>query len=216
MSEEREWSVVMTGFSGVYWDFVEAAREAFGREDFDASGPAVFPDSFLPAELASGLKQQEAERIVERLGAAGADVRSVRSADLPDVRHRAQDFWCIRCVGDMCFSEIEGLITVFCPTTLRDGLAQCSAEKSEPWHLESFFNHFHLGFGDQEEAVVEGREMVDALKDGLKQAYPDRSFTIAHWLGDEVSFWQTTPDSPREPEEGQELLFIEPVSSRPC
>jgi hypothetical protein len=209
---EDKWSVVMTWYQGEFWDFFEAAREVFGRDGFDASGPAVFPDSFLPAELAAGLERASAEAIAEGLRQSGATVAVVRESEQPELRHRASDFWCMRCVGDLCFAEIEGLITSLNPTNVRDILSRGFAEGSERWQRESFFNHFHVGFGDRplEEEIAEGQEMVDALKTGLEQAYPDREFTISHCLGNEVSFWQTTPGSPKQAEDGQELTFIGP------
>lgn len=205
-----EWSIVMTGFSGEWGDLVDATREIFDREDFDASGPAVYPDKYLPAEMADALTRDEADKAAERLETAGATIMVVRSDNLPAVRHRACDYWSQTCIGNDCLTVIDGLITTLNPTRAREWLYD-RLQDVENWQKESFLNHDHIFTSDSLEAAVkEGREMVTELETALRQAYPDRAFTIAHWLGDEVTFWQTTADSPREPEDDQELIFIEP------
>lgn len=209
---EQKWSIVMTGFSGEWGDLVDATWEAFGREGFDASGPAVFPKVYLPAEIADGLSCDEADKAAKRLETSGATIVVVQSDDLPTVRHYARDYWSQTCIGDDCFTIIDGLITNLNPTRAREWLYD-RLQDSMNWQKESFLNHCHVSTAfTEEDAVQEGIDMAAELESRLRQAYPDRSFTISHWPGEEVTFWQTTPDSPREPEGNQELIFIEPTT----
>ena len=81
----------------------------------------------------------------------------------------------------------------------------------QSWQQEAFLNHQHtFEWDDAEKAVAKGRQMAADMESALRQAYPERRFTICHDLGDQVTFWQTDEDSPREPEDKQELIFIEP------
>lgn len=222
MSEEREWSVVMMGFSGNCFaaafrpEFVGLEERVFGRRGLDITGMCFFPDKHLPAELADRLPLEEAEKAAAALREVGADVRVVRTDAVRDVRHRAAEVWATRCTETFCFTEVDDLISILGAVNTRDNLVHIQPG-TPSWNKELSLNHIHVGLGDEpEEATKKGRQTVDALRAALLQAYPERGFTIAHWLGDEVSFWQTTPDSPREPEDGQELIFVEPVSPLPC
>lgn len=212
MSEKRrEWSIVMTEFTGIFWDLFEATKEVFGREGFDASGPAVYPDRYLPAEIADGLTHEKAISAAERFKTAGATMIVVKSIDLPPVRHRAREYWSQVQVGDYLFTEIDGLITLMNPTLTRDRLYRGEFQNQPAWRVESFFNHMHTNMlASIDDAIQEGQEMAAELESALKQAYPDRAFTVSHWFGNCVSFWQTSSDSPREAEDEQKLTFINP------
>jgi len=205
-----EWSVVMTGFSGDWWLFKRTVESVFGREDLDAYKLCTETEEHLPSELSHALTRNEASQVAERLRDAGAAIAIVPSDELREVRHTAAEIWSTRCVGDLCFIEVGGLVTFGNSLEKRNILrhAPCGPK----WQVEKGLNHSHPADAGppRDKALELEADYVCELKAALKQAFPDRRFTISHVPEQAVSFWQTTPDSPREPECGQELVFVEP------
>lgn len=204
----RDWSVVMYSWSGDWMKFNNVAARAFGREGLSSISLAVHRDEHLPAELGDRLTRVEACEIALRLEQVGARAEAVRTGGVSGVRHRASEVWASCCTAAYCFSEIDGFITTLEPVNAREWLARFDPDESS-WRVELWLNHAHVGLGHPiEDAIAEGEQTVSELTTALRQAYPERAFTVMHDPGSLVSFWQTTPESPKTdymPEDDSEL-----------
>lgn len=212
---ERKWSIVMSGFSGNWVEFGERAKRAFGRDGLDSFSLALFTNEHLPSEIADGLSSEKAERIAAELRETGAEVSVLPTEQVANVYYRASEVWPTRCVGDTCFTEIDGMILSPSPINARENLALM--RKLSPclkaWELERSVNHFHPGIGESvdEEIAIQVAE-AESLESDLRDAYPDRAFTISQVPGhQQMSYWQTSLDSPRE-----QFSYIEPSGKPWC
>lgn len=213
-SQPEKWSVVMTGWpsrkgerkTDGMAELGEALQEAFGREDMSMLSLSccltIFADEHLPTELVCGFALDQAEASASRLREAGAEIEVVPTESVSGMKHRADEVWSDRCAGLFCFTEIDGMIFTSGGLGLRSelsGLRRRNPGMSN-WRLESAVNHFHPGEGSTDRERIESELLaIEAHRSALMEAYPDREFTISHWVGGHASsFWQTTPDSPHE------------------
>lgn len=207
-----EWSIVMTAWAGDWIRFDEAVREVFGRKGLDAFSLTLGADKHLPAELAAGLTFEQANGIVSQLTGSGASFEIVPTEEISGVRHRASEVWAF-CLDDYCFIEIDGLITdsVLGAVNAQENITQMRQSKPDfpDWKLERAINHFHPAVADPpKEAIEKEVDEIHRLASALRKVYPDKSFTFSHIPNNAVSFWQTTPESPRE-----DCLEMEPENT---
>lgn len=96
------------------------------------------------------------------------------------------------------FIEIDGLILIDTQSNYKR-FKQLNPDATS-WELERFLNHSHPGLGlPLHETIEEEIRAVEQLEGMLKRTYPNLHFTISHTIGySEISFWQTTTDSPRD------------------
>lgn len=68
------------------------------------------------------------------------------------------------------------------------------------WEIESFLNHHHFNwdFDTSPDTIDEAIVFIDHLSMALRDCYPATPFTISMKLGHVVSFWRTSPTSPKE------------------
>ncbi|MHB1458370.1 MAG: hypothetical protein ACYC0V_15800 [Armatimonadota bacterium] len=203
------WSIIMNGWSGNWEQFSQTAREVFGRDGLDCFSLTLGAHEHLPAELAHGIDAQMAESIASRLRLTGAIVEVIPLECLPPLRHYAKEVWADRCVDGFCFNEVDGLIFMFSNINARESMVHVKPNVSS-WQIELAVNHVHPGvsLGTCERIEREKLE-VSRIREALRIAYPERRFTIAHYLDDCVTFWQTTDVSPRTKEELIEMTHNE-------
>jgi len=213
--DERKWSIVMTGLPDKFPEaLIKSLEGIYEPRVRYLIALASYRDEDLPSEIEKNLTLGEAREKAALLQNAGGEVEIVTTTSVSGVRNRAENVSPDRCSRRQRLTEIDGLITTEAPSSARYWVARMRGDKPEAkqWQQESLLNHYHLSIAfPEEEAVQEGVEYIAQMESALKQAYPNRAFTICHWPGDEVTFWQTTADSPREPREGEELIFIEPA-----
>lgn len=231
MSEGQEWSVVVTGFGGNEPEDDAALRRFLGNlpdlfrfSPFELMVLVTRRQDWLPAEVANGLSQAEADQVVRRLAEHSIAASATETDGLPAVRYRLKDLlpdYVDEAFNDgegLVLSKVDGLIVSSTPVMAKAVIGEDRADPDMArWQTEDYFNHVHYGGMDDslEESVRQGRELMDRLEAALRQTYPDLSFTLMLEPRVSVSFWQTRPDSPREAEERRELVFIDPVS-HPC
>jgi len=208
---EIKWSVVMTGWSGNMLKFEQAAIKAFGKKGLSWASLTLGANKHLPAELADRLTVEKANEIADCLRLSGAIINVVPTENMSDVRHRAQELWADRCTGYLCFTEIDGLITTLDRINALENLAHMknNAPDAVDWELEFSLNHSHPSGAELPKQASEMElKAVDRLRQSLQEAYPDRAFTISHVLCHQISFWQTTPQSPKD-----EYHWVEPENA---
>lgn len=197
------WSIVMTGggFPLKEMEAVDTAtREVLGREGLDHMTLTLMPEKHLPAELAADVLRQQAEDLSARLSELGGVVHAVPTAEVSGVKHRATEMWANRCQGTYRFTELDGLIIHLPAINARDCLAVMRETRphSASWEVERALKHDHVfGLNKSYDECLEEAERIGAgIEQALRGVYPKRAFTVSHNF-DIVSFWQTTPDSPR-------------------
>ncbi len=197
------WSVVMTAWEGAIYSWEKVgvvAEKTLGRKGLDTFSLTLFGKEHLPAELADNLPREQAEELATRLSEIGAIAKALPTAEVTDLKHRASEVWATHCTASYCFTEIEGLIFSHVSLNARDNLARTRRTQPEwaSWQIERSMNHSHL-FDQRsyDQSIEDAEEATSKLKSALQEAYPDRAFTMS--LNTSIfSFWQTTPDSPRE------------------
>lgn len=155
----------------------------------------------MPAELEAGVTESRAQEIAEELRDTGADIDVIPIGEVSNVRYRASEVWPTKCVESYCFTELEGLILILSAISARENLEHLKeiAPDAKPWMRESSLNHFHPGMVNKlEEGMLLEVEAISDLIHALEIAYPEHAFTIEHIPNSQVSFWQTTDDSPKE------------------
>lgn len=193
-----EWSIVMTDWSGDWTEFDKTARRLFRNDGIDSFSLTLNAADHLPAELRNGLSRRQADEAAVELTSVGAAIEICRTEELGEVRRRAHEVWANRCAEGIYFSEVDGLITTLSSLNARAFVAR--AESDMPgWEVEWSMNHCHIGLGSGSlnEAIETGERTLAGLEAALRSAYPDRAFTLEHDPPNTVSFWQTTPASPR-------------------
>lgn len=198
-------SIIMTGWSGNWEEFARTAQEVFGRDGLDCFSLTLGAHEHLPAELAHCIDAETAEFIASGLRPVGAVIDILPSEELPPLRHYADEVWADRCVDGFCFNEVDGLIFMFSNINARESILHVKPNVSS-WQIELAVNHIHPGVSLESSERIE-REWLEVgrICKALIIAYPDRRFTIAHYLDDCVTFWQTTYDSPGTKEELVEM-----------
>lgn len=193
-----EWSVIMTEWSGDWIEFDKTARKLFQADGIDTFSLTIFADHHLPAELRNGLSRRQADEVAVELTAVGATVEIRRTEEIGEVRRRVHEVWANRCADGICFSEVDGMISTLGSLNARMILARAKPDVPR-WEVELSMNHCHVALGSRSlnEAIEAGERHLVSLEVALRNAYPDRAFTLEHDPPSTVSFWQTTPDSPR-------------------
>ncbi len=197
MSEEAAgWSVVMTGFAGRWTDLADAVPRIFGREGLSVFSLTLGKDQYLPAEVAAGLPEAEARRIVADLAELGASAECTETRLVADVRHRAHEVWPTRMAGGWEFTEIEGMVLTEEPVSARRNLTQLSERPGfqAGWRYERGANHTHGDMGASARRNVESEvAILQSLEPALREAYQDRRFVVSHMPCGGVTFWQAVP-----------------------
>jgi hypothetical protein len=224
MQSAEDWSLIMTGFQGDSRLFQEAIPALFGREGLDVRTLLLSRDTF-PSEIEAGLSHRCAVDIAERLEPLGVKITPVLTREVHDVRHRADEMWAARILEGQHFTEVFGMILASHALIAHRNLATMRWNpQSENWKFERSLNHRHVDAGMSMNPRERMRaEIVYARKYArlVQTAYPDREFVFAHILGDSVSFYQRSPNSPVEDIlhrsiAGEKIWCVECHRQQPC
>lgn len=196
--KQGEWSVVMTAASDNKMKIGELSQEQRG---LDISSLTWFAAKHLPAEIYTELPFEYAQDLVSQLSNTGAVFEIKRTSELSGLKHKASEVWASRCAGNYCFTELDGVISRLGPLNTRENIDRLreTNPNGATWAMERYINHIHVDIANSDDECIEaGEQAIAQLIEALRQAYPDRAFTVSHIPGSIVSFWQTTPDSPKE------------------
>lgn len=190
----RNWSIVVTDFSGDLLKFREALQQAVERRGFDCGVLMPGRKRYRPVEIMADLPHAEAKRVAEALEGKGATLALIPTDEVSDVRYRADELWAHRVAGGFAFTEMEGLICKGMPCGVREGIQ--AIRRRNPnircWQLELALNHTHIGAMPESarEGLRQAATYVNRLAAALRTAYPEREFIMTHWMGSEQSFCQ--------------------------
>lgn len=201
-TSEAGWSLVITEFQGQVEPLAQAVLEAFGRPGFPALSFTFRSKraEYLPMEVAAELNLEDARRAAALLEGAGAAVALFQTAEVSNVRFRAGEVWPDRCAQGWSFTRVDGLICTLSPLNARENVeAMRRADASRPgWHLERGLNHQHPNHDcSTRKALRDAVDMGAEMAAALREAYPEREFVVAMYLGEDVvSFYQAEEGAP--------------------